>query len=151
MGYARLKPTASVLSCYAICLTLFHALFLWELPKDLSFWIGRFFPFWFALYMLALVCLHLPFVMLFQRLLGLKNRNWLALASAVWGSILALALWCLYNYMLGGFDSNCDPDGFFWGCGISTVSMVPSSLAAGVTGYFAGRVIMGQKAQQPAA
>ena len=157
-GYTWLKSVAWVLLCYAICLILLYLMDLyshpdiWKHSENLSFWIERFFPFWFAIHMLILICLHLPLIMLLQRRLGTKNVNWLALASASWGSILAVGMWCLYNYLLGGYDPACDPyTGLInWGCGISTISIVPLVLAGSVTGYIAGHLFMRQKAQQPA-
>lgn len=157
-GYTWLKSVAWVLLCYAICLILLYVMDLyshpdiWKHSGSISFWTGRFFPLWFAIHMLILVCLHLPLVMLLQRRLVTKNGNWLALASASWGSILAVGLWCLYNYLLGGYDPACNADpGFFGDCDISTINIVPLLLAASVTGYIIGRIVANKNmAHQPA-
>lgn len=157
-NYSRLKSIAWVLLCYALCLILLYIIELWnhpdiwKRPENLSFWIERFLPFWFASHMLILICFHLLIVMLFQRLLGIKSRNWLALVSACWGSVLAVALWSLYNLILGGYDPTCDPNTglFSWGCGISRSAIAPLLIAGSVTGYLVGCILGRQKAPQPA-
>ncbi len=87
-------------------------------------------------------CLHLPGVMLFQRLQCYASGNVVVLTSAVWASILASGHWMIYNYLWGGYDPACDPDiGFFWVCGIPGILIVPFLVAGSVTGYLVGRLL----------
>ena len=89
------------------------------------------------------LCLHLPLILLCQRLRRPRTKNAMALTSAVWGSILSSVQWVIYNYQAGGYDSTCDPDtGLInWGCSISGQVIISLLIAWSVTGYLVGRIV----------
>lgn len=140
-GYTWAEAAIRVVFCYTVLWTFLFSAALCLLDPRLFFYIIFGWQL-FAILMFVQSCLHLPGVMLFQRLQRHASKNVMGFISAVWGGILASGHWVIYNYVWGGYDSTCDPDtGFFWVCGIPRLIIVAFLVAGSVTGYVVGRVL----------
>ena len=141
-GYGWTGAAVRVLLCYSVLWTcLFSAAQYFVNKFDFIFYVFA----WetFVIQAFVLLGLHLPGLLLFQRLRRHAPPRITAAVSSVWGGALASVHWVLLNCLRGGYDSACDPDtGLInWGCGIIGYDVFPLLVAGSVTGSVVGCVL----------